>query len=106
MSILMVVPSHGGQRSRPMTPPCRQKRTDPVRLWSRMVVMSDPAAGPTGRLLALLSLLQARRQWPGAVLAGRLEVTERTVRRDVDRLRALGYRVTAAKGPDGGYRLE
>ncbi|MGF9754495.1 WYL domain-containing protein [Microvirga sp. 0TCS3.31] len=68
--------------------------------------MSDPTAGPTGRLLALLSLLQARRQWPGAVLAGRLEVTERTVRRDVDRLRALGYRVTAAKGPDGGYRLE
>ena len=44
--------------------------------------MSDPTAGPTGRLLALLSLLQARRQWPGAVLAGRLEVTERTVRRD------------------------
>ncbi|MFC0224246.1 helix-turn-helix transcriptional regulator [Nocardioides zeicaulis] len=68
--------------------------------------MSEPAAGPTGRLLALLSLLQARRQWPGAVLADRLEVTERTVRRDVDRLRALGYRVTAAKGPDGGYRLE
>lgn len=62
--------------------------------------------GPTGRLLALLSLLQARRNWPGGVLAERLEVTERTVRRDVDRLRGLGYRVTATKGPDGGYRLE
>ncbi len=68
--------------------------------------MPDTSAGPTGRLLALLSLLQARRQWPGAVLAGRLEVTERTVRRDVGRLRALGYRVAAVKGPDGGYRLE
>lgn len=68
--------------------------------------MSDTSAGPTGRLLALLSLLQARRQWPGAVLADRLEVTERTVRRDVERLRGLGYRVAAAKGPDGGYRLE
>ncbi len=68
--------------------------------------MSDTTGGPTGRLLALLSLLQARRQWPGAVLAERLEVTERTVRRDVERLRALGYRVAAAKGPDGGYRLE
>ncbi|MDZ5662704.1 WYL domain-containing protein [Nocardioides sp. S-58] len=63
-------------------------------------------SGPTGRLLALLSLLQARRDWPGGVLAQRLEVTERTVRRDVDRLRGLGYRVTATKGPDGGYRLE
>lgn len=62
--------------------------------------------GPTGRLLALLSLLQARRDWPGGVLAERLEVTERTVRRDVERLRGLGYRVTATKGPDGGYRLQ
>jgi predicted DNA-binding transcriptional regulator YafY len=60
----------------------------------------------TGRLLALLSLLQARRDWPGALLAERLEVSERTVRRDVDRLRALGYTVRAAKGPDGGYRLD
>lgn len=59
----------------------------------------------SSRLLALLSLLQARRDWPGAVLAERLGVTTRTVRRDVDRLRELGYRVDAAKGPDGGYRL-
>ncbi|MET8995552.1 WYL domain-containing protein [Amycolatopsis sp. NPDC004169] len=60
----------------------------------------------SGRLLALLSLLQARRDWPGALLAGRLGVSERTVRRDVDRLRELGYPVQAVKGPDGGYRLE
>ncbi|MGC3992776.1 MAG: WYL domain-containing protein [Propionicimonas sp.] len=56
-------------------------------------------------MLALLSLLQGRSDWPGPVLAGRLGVTVRTVRRDVDRLRELGYRITAVKGPDGGYRL-
>ncbi|WP_449407279.1 helix-turn-helix transcriptional regulator [Microbacterium maritypicum] len=62
--------------------------------------------GSSSRMLALLSLLQMRRDWPGAVLADRLEVTARTVRRDVDRLRELGYRITAIKGPDGGYRLD
>ena len=62
--------------------------------------------GTTARLLSLLSLLQTRRDWPGALLAERLAVSDRTVRRDVDRLRELGYRVTAAMGPDGGYRLE
>jgi predicted DNA-binding transcriptional regulator YafY len=64
---------------------------------------SSPTA--SGRLLALLSLLQTRRDWPGPVLAGRLAVSERTVRRDVDRLRELGYPIHATKGPDGGYRL-
>jgi predicted DNA-binding transcriptional regulator YafY len=58
------------------------------------------------RLLALLSLLQARRDWPGEVLAERLGVSPRTVRRDVDRLRELGYPVRSAKGRDGGYRLD
>ncbi|WP_069387787.1 helix-turn-helix transcriptional regulator [Cellulosimicrobium cellulans] len=60
----------------------------------------------SGRLLRLLSLLQARRDWPGPALAERLDVTPRTVRRDVDRLRELGYPVRATRGPDGGYRLD
>lgn len=65
---------------------------------------SAPSA--SGRLLSLLSLLQLRRDWPGELLAERLGVSPRTVRRDVDRLRELGYPVHAAKGPDGGYRLD
>ena len=56
-------------------------------------------------MLALLSLLQVRRDWPGQALADRLQVTPRTVRRDIDRLRELGYAIAATKGPDGGYRL-
>lgn len=59
----------------------------------------------SARLLRLLSLLLARQLWPGEVLAERLEVSPRTLRRDVDELRSLGYRVQAVKGPDGGYRL-
>src|SRR2546423_6556741 len=57
------------------------------------------------RLLELLSLLQARRDWPGNELAGRLEVSGRTIRRDIDRLRQLGYPVESLTGPAGGYRL-
>ncbi|MFJ2259410.1 helix-turn-helix transcriptional regulator [Streptomyces sp. NPDC087844] len=57
------------------------------------------------RLLQLLSLLQTPREWPGGELSERLGVSRRTVRRDVDRLRELGYPVQATKGADGGYRL-
>lgn len=60
----------------------------------------------TSRALALLNLLQTHRHWPGGELAARLGVTERTVRRDVDRLRELGYRVESTPGSAGGYRLE
>lgn len=63
------------------------------------------AKDPTGRALQLLSLLQTHRLWRGADLAERLEVTERTVRRDIDRLRGLGYPVDATSGTEGGYRL-
>jgi predicted DNA-binding transcriptional regulator YafY len=59
----------------------------------------------SARLLALLSLLQVRREWTGQELADRLEVGARTIRRDVDKLRSLGYPVEAAPGVAGGYRL-
>ena len=59
----------------------------------------------SSRLLELLSLLQARRAWPGAELADRLSVSGRTIRRDVERLRALGYPVESLTGPAGGYQL-
>ncbi|MDT8913898.1 YafY family protein [Amycolatopsis sp. PS_44_ISF1] len=61
--------------------------------------------GTSERLLRLLSLLQTRRDWPGPDLAGRLGVDVRTVRRDVERLRGLGYPVHATPGVAGGYRL-
>ncbi|MEV4433957.1 YafY family protein [Streptomyces sp. NPDC049555] len=57
------------------------------------------------RLLNLLSLLQTPREWPGRELAERLGVSPRTIRRDVERLRDLGYPVQATMGADGGYRL-
>ncbi|NEC31531.1 YafY family transcriptional regulator [Streptomyces sp. SID8111] len=57
------------------------------------------------RLLTLLSLLQTPREWPGGELAQRLGVSRRTVRRDIDRLRELGYPVQATLGAEGGYRL-
>ncbi len=63
-------------------------------------MMADTAA----RTLRLLSLLQRRRYWPGPDLA-RLEISERTLRRDVERLRELGYTVDSDRGIDGGYRL-
>lgn len=63
--------------------------------------MSDTSV----RLLTLLLLLQTPREWPGSELAARLGVSPRTVRRDVDRLRELGYPVEASMGATGGYRL-
>lgn len=59
----------------------------------------------SARLLKLLSLLQTPREWSGTELADRLEVTTRTIRRDVERLRELGYLVEATMGMAGGYRL-
>ena len=57
------------------------------------------------RMLRLLSLLQTHRYWPGPELSERLEVSARTLRRDVDRLRELGYQVDAVRGAAGGYQL-
>jgi len=59
----------------------------------------------SARLLRLLSLFQGRRYWSGADLAGRLEVTSRTLRRDVDKLRTLGYPIHSTSGTEGGYQL-
>lgn len=60
----------------------------------------------SARMLRLLSLLQTHRYWPGGELADRLEVSPRTLRRDVDRLRELGYVVDAVRGVAGGYQLQ
>jgi len=62
-------------------------------------------ANTSSRTLRLLSLLQGRRDWPGTELAERLRVSPRTLRRDIDRLRELGYPIQAQRGRDGGYRL-
>lgn len=62
-------------------------------------------ANTSSRALRLLSLLQTHRFWPGADLASRLEVSERTLRRDVERLRDLGYPVHSSRGVEGGYQL-
>ncbi|KUL30538.1 helix-turn-helix transcriptional regulator [Actinoplanes awajinensis] len=63
-------------------------------------------ANTSARMLRLLSLLQTHRYWPGTELADRLEVSPRTLRRDVDRLRELGYPVDANRGVAGGYQLQ
>ncbi len=70
-------------------------------MFGRLLAMKETSA----RLLRLLSLLQTRRDWSGAELADKLAITPRTVRRDVDRLRDLGYPVDATVGVGGGYRL-
>lgn len=63
--------------------------------------MPDPAA----RLLTLLGLLQSRPVWPGTELAERLDVSPRTIRNDIERLRSLDYPIEAIRGREGGYRL-
>lgn len=72
---------------------------------SAMCRTLDGMLETSARLLRLLSLLQTHRDWPGPELADRLGVTTRTLRRDVDKLRGLGYPVHAAPGVAGGYRL-
>ena len=62
-------------------------------------------SAPLSRALALLDLLQTHRTWPADTLCARLEVTDRTLRRDLDRLRELGYRIDSTRGAGGGYRL-
>jgi predicted DNA-binding transcriptional regulator YafY len=62
-------------------------------------------ANTSSRTLRLLSLLQTHRFWPGVELASRLDVSDRTLRRDVERLRELGYPVTSSRGVEGGYQL-
>ncbi|MDX3227627.1 helix-turn-helix transcriptional regulator [Streptomyces sp. ME19-01-6] len=70
-----------------------------------MNAASADERGTTERVLTLLGLLQQRQVWTGPELADRLGVTPRTVRRDVERLRALGYPVHASQGVGGGYQL-
>src|SRR5580658_8543838 len=69
------------------------------------VCHSPVVLSASARLLRLLTLLQARATWSGADLSERLDVTARTLRRDIDRLRALGYPVESTTGVAGGYKL-
>jgi len=62
-------------------------------------------ANTSSRMLRLLSLLQTHRYWPGGELSDRLDVSARTLRRDIERLRELGYQVDAVRGAAGGYQL-
>src|SRR6266403_1086077 len=84
-----------------MTKEYRPLRTTSVLdQWQTGVVLETSA-----RLLRLLSLFQGRRYWSGADLASRLNVTSRTLRRDVDKLRTLGYPLHSASGAEGGYQM-
>src|SRR5579859_6221936 len=77
---------------------CGQFRSS---IRGRLKIMLETSA----RLLRLLSLFQAQRYWSGGELSERLEVTARTLRRDVDKLRSLGYLVNSTSGTAGGYQL-
>jgi predicted DNA-binding transcriptional regulator YafY len=84
----------------------RTHRTTGLRSGSGRNAGNDgDVTDPTARALSLLSLLQTHKFWSGAELTDRLGVSARTLRRDVDRLRALGYPVDASPGAAGGYRL-
>ena len=72
-------------------------------LTALRIILEDMSTSE--RMLRLLSLLQTHRYWPGPELSERLEVSARTLRRDVDRLRELGYTVDAVRGVAGGYQL-
>ena len=74
-------------------------------LNAERIRQAGAVASTSSRTLRLLSLLQSRRSWGGGELAERLGVSVRTLRRDVERLRELGYPVRARRGVDGGYRL-
>src|SRR5690606_8872146 len=90
-----------------MSPTLRRvpERFVPVLSPEQKKIGRRPMTTTAGRLLALLGLLQSRADWSGAELAARLDVTDRTVRNDVARLRDLGYPVDAVRGPGGRYRL-
>lgn len=95
-------------RRRPLRPAGSGHRGRPIRIadGSCPQPLADSSHVETSaRLLRLLSLLQAHRDWSGVELAERLGVTPRTVRRDVDKLRELGYPVNASPGTGGGYQL-
>lgn len=77
-----------------------------ARMWPESIESWREMSTTTARILQLLSLLQTRRAWTGPELMTRLEVSERTLRRDIERLRDLGYQVRATTGPTGGYQLE
>jgi predicted DNA-binding transcriptional regulator YafY len=81
-------------------------RSDPDRIPGHAGAVHEEIGDPTARALRLLSLLSTGRAWSGAELAARLDVSPRTVRRDAERLRNLGYVVTARPGPGGatGWR--
>lgn len=74
-------------------------------MWPDPDHYSGGVTGPTERMLELLSLLQSGREWAAGELASRLNTSPRTLRRDLDRLRALGYPVESSRGPGGSYRL-
>ena len=85
--------------------PCRQHHSHLGTICSAITGKLAFMLETSARLLRLLSIMQSRRDWSGPELAARLQVTTRTIRNDVERLRQLGYPVDATPGAGGGYRL-